>query len=35
VLIWNQQEKRKIPALDANGNVQTEEVGLVVRRMAA
>jgi hypothetical protein len=29
VLIWNQQEKRKIPALDANGNVQTEEVGLV------
>jgi len=29
VLIWNQQEKRKVPALDANGNVQTEEVGLV------
>lgn len=29
VLIWNQQEKRKLPSLDANGNVQTEEVGLV------
>lgn len=29
VLIWNQQEKRKVPSLDANGNVQTEEVGLV------
>jgi recombination DNA repair RAD52 pathway protein len=29
VLIWNQQEKRKIPSLDANGNVQTEEVGIV------
>ena len=29
VLIWNQQEKRKIPALDANGNILTEEVGLV------
>ena len=29
VLIWSQQEKRKVPSLDANGNVQTEEVGLV------
>ena len=29
VLIWNQQEKRKLPSLDANGNGQTEEVGLV------
>lgn len=29
VLIWNQQEKRKVPSLDANGNIQTEEVGLV------
>jgi hypothetical protein len=29
LLAWNQQEKRKVPALDANGNVQTEEVGLV------
>ena len=29
VLIWNQQEKRKVPSLDANGNVQVEEVGLV------
>lgn len=29
VMVWNQQEKRKIPALDSNGNIQTEEVGLV------
>jgi hypothetical protein len=29
VLIWNQQEKRKVPSLDANGNVLVEEVGLV------
>jgi len=29
VLIWNQQEKRKVPSLDANGNVQGEEVGIV------
>jgi hypothetical protein len=29
VLAWNQQEKRKVPLIDANGNVQTEEVGLV------
>ena len=29
VLTWNQQEKRKVPLIDANGNVQTEEVGLV------
>jgi hypothetical protein len=29
ILIWNQQEKRKVPSLDADGNVQTEEVGLV------
>jgi hypothetical protein len=29
VLIWNQQERRKIPQVDANGVVQTEEVGIV------
>jgi hypothetical protein len=29
VLIWNQDEKRKIPSLDTSGNAQTEEVGLV------
>jgi len=29
ILIWNQQEKRKVPSLDADGIVQTEEVGLV------
>ena len=29
VLIWSQQEKRKVPSLDVNGIVQTEEVGLV------
>jgi hypothetical protein len=29
VLIWNQQEKCKFPSLDANGNIQVEEVGLV------
>jgi DNA repair and recombination protein RAD52 len=29
VLIWNQQEKRKVPSLDVNGNVQVEEIGLV------
>jgi hypothetical protein len=29
ILIWNQQEKRKIPQVDANGVVQTEEVGIV------
>jgi hypothetical protein len=29
ILIWNQQEKRKVPSLDADGNVQLEEVGLV------
>jgi hypothetical protein len=35
ILAWNQQERRKVPVTDANGNPQTEEVGLVVRRMAA
>lgn len=29
VLAWNQQERRKVPLTDANGNYQTEEVGLV------
>lgn len=29
ILAWNQQEKRKVPVTDANGNFQTEEVGLV------
>ena len=29
VLIWNQQEKRKVPALDTNGVPQTEDAGLV------
>ena len=29
ILIWNQQEKRKVPQVDANGVVQTEEVGIV------
>ena len=29
VLAWNQQEKRKVPVIDASGNFQTEEVGLV------
>ena len=29
VLVWNQQEKRKVPLIDADGTVQTEEVGLV------
>ncbi len=29
ILIWSQQEKRKVASLDADGNVQTEEVGLV------
>jgi len=29
VLAWNQQERRKVPVTDANGNFQTEEVGLV------
>ncbi len=29
VLVWNQQERRKVPITDANGNFQTEEVGLV------
>jgi hypothetical protein len=29
MLTWNQQEKRKVPLIDSNGNVQTEEVGLV------
>jgi hypothetical protein len=28
-LIWNQQEKRKVPLLDAQGNAQIEEVGIV------
>jgi hypothetical protein len=29
ILIWNQQEKRKVPLLDTDGHVQLEEVGLV------
>ena len=29
VLVWNQQEKRKVSLIDADGTVQTEEVGLV------
>ena len=29
VLAWNQQERSKVPVTDANGNFQTEEVGLV------
>jgi hypothetical protein len=29
VLVWNQQEKRKVPLINANGNAQTEEVGVV------
>lgn len=29
ILAWNQQERRKVPVTDANGNFQTEEVGLV------
>lgn len=29
VLIWNQQERRKVPALDSQGNFVTDEVGLV------
>lgn len=29
VLAWSQQERRKVPVIDANGNVQTEEVGIV------
>ena len=27
ILVWNQQERRKVPVTDANGNFQTEEVG--------
>jgi hypothetical protein len=29
VMIWNQQERRKVPVMDANGNAQTDEVGIV------
>ena len=29
VMAWNQQERRKLPVLDANGNPQGEEVGIV------
>jgi hypothetical protein len=29
ILAWNQQEKRKTPILDAQGDPQTEEVGIV------
>ena len=29
ILAWNQQERRKVPVTDANGDFQTEEVGLV------
>lgn len=28
-LVWNQQERRKVPLVDSNGVPQTEEVGLV------
>lgn len=28
-LVWNQQEKRKVPLIDSNGVAQTEEVGIV------
>jgi hypothetical protein len=29
VMLWNQQERRKVPQLDADGNAQVEEVGIV------
>ena len=29
VMVWNQQERRKVPILDANGKPQTDEVGIV------
>ena len=29
VMVWNQQERRKIPILDTSGKPQTEEVGIV------
>jgi hypothetical protein len=29
VLAWNDQEKRKLPVLDSQGNIMTEEVGIV------
>ena len=29
IVAWNQQERRKVPQMDANGNVQTEDVGIV------
>lgn len=32
ILVWNSQEKRKVPLLDNNGVVQTEEVGIVTIR---
>lgn len=29
VMAWSQQERRKVPQVDANGNFQTEDVGIV------
>lgn len=29
IMIWNQQERRKVPQTDANGNFQVEDVGIV------
>jgi len=29
IMVWNQQERRKVPQVDANGNFQTEDVGIV------
>lgn len=29
IMVWNQQERRKVPQMDANGNFQVEDVGIV------
>ena len=29
IMAWSQQERRKVPQVDANGNFQTEDVGIV------
>jgi hypothetical protein len=29
IMAWNQQERRKVPQLDSNGNFQVEDVGIV------
>jgi hypothetical protein len=29
IMVWNQQERRKVPQVDANGNFQVEDVGIV------